>query len=242
MPKNITETSIDETAPAIAASEPVDVEFSLDDWIEGISPTQRSVQIYGNTALFGRYEALQREIALLEQVAQGEDASVTDQDDLAALYAEREDLYARQQASKTTWYVQALDQVTLDAISKAHPVPDELPEPVEPHAKAPQAARDKYQADLRKYQEKVGRHEEKRRAARDEQNLHYIQAALIRIENHAGATVATDVTVEQLRKIQAKPHGQMQLGSLLTASFLAKSQEPVIPAPFSQANSRSAQS
>ena len=226
--------------PDLIPSEDAAQPFDLDAWIDGISPTQRSVMIYARPDLFGRYEALQRDITVLERVAKSGEASVTDQEQLSALYTERETLFEQQQASKTTWYVQALDNDVLAAITKAHPVPDLPAEPTEPAKGAPQSLHDKYRAEQKKWAAKVERLAPKRAAAGDEQNLAFIAAAVVRIEDHTGRTVATTVTVEQLRAFKKKPRGDVQLGSLLTAAMQAKATEPVIPAPFSHAERENA--
>lgn len=217
----------------------VDAAFDLNDWIQGISPTLRSVDIYGRTDLFGRYERLERELAIAEQVEQAAEASVTEGSEVARILREMEELYELQQRSKTTWYVQALDSTVIKAISDAHPVPDPLPKPAEPAKNAPDPVKGKYRTELKAWEKKNRAHEEKRRAAADEQNLHLIAAAVVRIENHEGVTVAEQVTVDQLRALQAKPHGAMQTGALLQKAFEAKAGEPVIPAPFSHSRSGS---
>lgn len=222
-----------ENPPALIASEPVDVEFDLDAWIDGVSAAQRSVPIYARPDLFGRYEEIQRQIGVLEQAAKGGEGSVTDQEELAGLYAEREALYEKQRASKTTWYVQALDSDVIAAINAEHPVPDLPLAPAEPAANAPQSVQDKYRAALKRHQAKVEKIAPKRAEAADARNIAFIAAAVVRIADYTDRTVATSVTAEQLRALQAKPFGTIQLGSLLTASFQAKAGEPVIPAPFS---------
>lgn len=222
-----------ENTPALIESEPVDVAFDLDAWIDGVSAAQRSVPIYGRPDLFGRYEELQRQITALEHATKGGEGSVTDQEELAALYAEHDALYEKQRASKTTWYVQALDSDVIAAINAEHPVPDLPPAPAEPAANAPQSVRDKHRAALKRHQAKVEKITPKRAEAADARNIALIAAAVVRIADYTDRTVATSVTIDQLRALQGKPFGAIQLGSLLTASFQAKAGEPVIPAPFS---------
>lgn len=229
-----------ENSPALIASEPADVAFDLDAWIDGVSAAQRSVPIYARPDLFGRYEEVQRQIAVLEQATRGGEGSVTDQEELGALYTEREALYEKQRASKTTWYVQALDSDVIAAINAEHPVPDLPVSPKEPAENAPQSVRDRHRAAVKRHQEKVAKIAPKRAETSDARNIALIAAAIVRIADHTDRTVATSVTVEQLRALQAKPFGPIQLGSLLTASFQAKAGEPVIPAPFSPGKQESA--
>lgn len=230
-----------ENTPALIDSESAAVEFDLDTWIDGVSAAQRSVPIYARPDLFGRYEEIQRQITTLEKVTKTGEGSITDQEELGALYAEREALYEQQKASKTTWYVQALDSDVIQAINEEHPVPD-LPEaPKEPAANAPQSVQDKYRAALKRYQDKVTKLAPKRTEAADARNVAFIAAAVVRIADHTDRTLATTVTIPQLRALQAKPFGPIQLGSLLTASFQAKAGEPVIPAPFSPSRQENAQ-
>lgn len=223
--------------PDLIPSEDAAQPFDLDAWIDGISPTQRSVTIYARPDLYGRYEEIQRQIKALESVAHGE-GSVAEQGELGALYAEREALYAQQLASKTTWYLQALDGNTMAELGKAHPVPDLPTVPPRPTDSAPKSVHDAYDAAVKK--------RDRRRASKaytdavDAQNIAYIRASLVKIEDHAGRVVATSVTDDQLRAIQAKPYGNVQLGSLLAAAMQAKATEPVIPAPFSHAKRENA--
>lgn len=222
-----------ENTPALIESDPVDVEFDLDAWIDGVSAAQRSVPIYARPDLFGRYEEVQRQIEVLEHATKGAEGSVTDQEELGSLYAEREALYEQQRASKTTWYVQALDSAVIAAINAEHPVPD-LPEaPKEPATNAPKSLHDRYRAALKRHHEKVADLTPKRVEASDGRNIALIAAAVVRIADHGDRTLATGATPAQLRALQAKPFGPIQLGSLLTAALQAKAQAQVIPAPFS---------
>lgn len=225
-----------------AASEPVIVDFDLDDWIDGISPAQRAVTIYGRPDLFARYEILAPRIADLEKVVKDDEHAYSDEEELAALYAEREDLYHAQHASKTVWIVQALDDATTEAIWDECPVPDPLEEPARPVApsdRAPAGAQAKHEAALTRYaaeharwEKESAEHEKTRETAQRAQNLAFIAAAVVRIENADGVQVADGVSVAQLERLHAKPHGEAQLSQLLAAAVVAKSTEPVIP-PFS---------
>lgn len=233
------EKSVTDTAPEPEVTPVVEAPaFDLDAWIGGMSATERSVDIYGNTAVFGRYEALTRELSILEAAQKAGEASVEDGERAGRIHAEMEDLYRLQQDSKTTWYVQACDSTVLEAIGKQFPVPDALPKPAEPSKNSPEAVKGQHATAVKAWEKKNTVVEAKRRVAIDERNLHIIASALVRITNVHGVTVATSVTVDQLRVLQAKPHGAVQTGALLTAALQAKAQEPVIPAPFSPGTSR----
>src|SRR5690606_20446363 len=171
-------------------------------WIDGISPTQRSVPIYARPDIMGRYEAIQREISVLEAAQRGGDTSITEQGELAALYAERETLYEQWAASKTTWYVQALDDAVIQEIGRANPIPALPTVPPQPAANAPKAAHDAYEAAKKKHDAAAAK--PKYRDAVDARDLALVAAAVVRVEDHTGRTVATTVKVDQLRAMKAK--------------------------------------
>ncbi|QAY69986.1 hypothetical protein [Xylanimonas protaetiae] len=215
--------------------------FDLDSWISGLAPTERSVDIYGNTQVFGEAEHLKRELATLEadQAAGIDEQSIVTDARVQEILDRLGVLWEVQQASKTTWYVTALDGETVKAINKAHPVPDSLPEPEAPSKGVPPAVRGQYEKAHADWAKKNPKHEEKRAAALNERNLAQVAAAVVRIEDRHGNVVADHVTVAQLKAIEAKPHGPLQVGRLLQAAAQAKFGEPVIDAPFSSATSRS---
>lgn len=222
----------------LTPSEDAPQDFDLDAWIDGISPTQRSVPIYARPDIMGRYEEIQRQVSVLEAAARKGETSVTEQGELAALYAERDGLYEQWIGSKTTWYVQALDDDVIRDIEATHPVPELPTVPPQPRPDAPKAAHDAHAAAVKKRDTAAAK--PKYRDALDARHIAFVAAAVVRIEDHTGRTVATNVTADQLRAMRAKPRGVLQVGSLLAAALQAKAQDPVIPAPFSPAKSGNA--
>lgn len=214
--------------------------FDLDTWLSGMSSTERSVDIYGNTQVFGRYEHLARELEVAKAAEAAGETSIDDVSTVARIEAEMAALFEVQQRSKTTWYLQALDSATIKQIEQDHPVPDLPAKPEEPAKNAPAAVKGQYEAAVRKWEQETEAARESHNAAVNEQNLHYIAAAVVRIEDHQGRVITNKVTVEQVRALEAKPHGPMQTGRLLDAAFKAKAGEPVIPAPFSPSSSKPA--
>ncbi|WP_146251996.1 hypothetical protein [Xylanimonas oleitrophica] len=241
------EQSITDTTPDQPAAEPtLAPAFDLDTWISGMSATERSVEIYGNTSVFGEYEHLVRELDVARrEEAAGERSVEDDGGRVARIEARIAELAEIQQQSKTTWYVTALDGEVFKAINEEHPVPDALPEPEKPSKNAHPSVKARYEAEHAEWVVANGAREAERTAAQNERNLHQIAASVVRVEDWqgnvlAGTAVGQPITVAQLKAMERKPHGPLQVGRLLTAVAEAKFGEPVIDAPFSSATSRSA--
>ncbi|ACZ29567.1 hypothetical protein Xcel_0528 [Xylanimonas cellulosilytica DSM 15894] len=237
--KSITDDVQPTEQDTTAVSEPA---LDLDSWISGIAPTERSVPIYGNTQVFGEAEHLKRELATLEAEHAAEfDESIVAGTRVQEILERLAELWEVQQASKTTWYVTALDAQTVKAINKSHPVPDPLPEPEAPSKGAPVSVRGQYETAHAAWERKNPKHEEKRAAALNERNIAHVAAAVVRVEDRHGNVIATGATVAQLKAMEAKPQGPLQVGRLLQATAEAKFGEPVIDAPFSYRTSRGGQ-
>lgn len=189
-------------------SESVPTEFDLDSWLDGAQIVQRSVEIYGRPDLIGRTQELERRIELASSAANDE-GSLGDSE-VSALDEEYASLAEEIRASKSTWYVSGLSSEKADQIKAAHPTP-ELPAKPTPQQRA------------------------EAEAAVAEQNLHWLAAAVVRIEDAQGR-VKNGVTYQQMVKLRDRL-GDLQMTRLIRASMACQYEEPHVPAPFSRARS-----
>lgn len=125
------------------ASEDASVDFDadfFDEWIEGASPSRRSVTIYGKPGLYAEYTRIRAELEVAQAAAKVGELGGSG---VAALQAREDELYDEWMASKTVWTVERLDPEASDRIREAlaadgfvdPPEPDvpEMPEePVKP--------------------------------------------------------------------------------------------------------------
>lgn len=234
-------------------SEAVPVDFNLDDWIDGGTVTQRSVDIYARPDLMAEYEDWERRYKPAEARAKqvGDEAGLDDGDELATLLAEGERIYSEWMASKTTWYVRALSDEEINEINERTPKFDALPEfaekpPAEPRDRkgnpgaAYTVALEAYEARKAAFLEEQeparAKLREQRSEAADAANLEMVAAAVVKIEA-ANGSVKHDVTVPQLVRLGERM-GKVQLAKLLDAATIAKLKEPEIKPDFSLGTSK----
>lgn len=233
----------------------IPADFDLDAWIGGAAVAERSVEIFARPDLVGTMEEWDRRYTLAEKRAKaaGDEASLADDDELAALAEEGERIHAAWLASKADWRVRALDVDTeMLPIARSAPEYPDLPAFTEPEPKAPRdhaggkpsatylAAHTAWQerqtaflAAQKPEQDDLNR---KRETAQDEVNLRLIAAAVVSI-TFANGNVVEGVTVDQLRAMRTKLGGP-QVKKLLDAAQLATLAEPAIPVPFSRSDSK----
>lgn len=191
----------------------------FDTWLSTGTVAQRSVDIYGQPDLMGRYEQLQRRLTVAEQIEKSErsELSNTEQRESTVILEEMETLYEDWTKSKTTWFLRALSPEEMKTINKES---DGLEEPGE---KATQAEKDSYREKVEELNERT--------------DLMAVEKALVRVENVKGDTVMESIDIPKLRALRNKV-GQLQMNRLVQASLVASSQEPNMPVPLSRSNSK----
>lgn len=215
----------------------------FDEWLAGASLAQGSVEILQNPALLGRWEDLQRRWQRAQQIAQGE-GGITDDNPVAALEAEAEQLLADMEASRTIWYVRELTSDDLTAILAAHPLQDEprydgripsvQPNPTETQAKAFLGMYNAYRADVERWQDEHAEEIETFRRHVLDVNLargaEKVARATVRIEQD-GRTVAEHVSVDQVRILAARI-GDPQVNRIIAAIDQLSESAPEVPSSF----------
>lgn len=192
----------------------------FDQWLETGTVAQRSVPIFGRPDLFARYEDLERRRAVAAEVDHEErslgDSTLADLDD------EIEALYKQWEASKTVWYIRALQPEEIEAVRDECEFPDE-PEPAEGEKEVT--------ADARRAYEKAAE------AANTKANQILVSRSLVKVENSSGEVVQTSITPERVAVMREKL-GDQQILRLVAAAMVAASQESSIPVPFSRTSSK----
>ena len=201
--------------------------LSLDDWIETGTTATEQVTIYADRALAGQFTAMERRLAALGESTGDGDDPLDDGGEAARIHAAMEDLYQRWEASKAVWTVRALSDQEVQDIYSAHQVPKT---PAAPPEDAPAEAKRAHQGALELHLRTL-------KKLVDERNLAYVAAAVTRVEAAKGAT--THVTVEQLRKMRARPHGASDITRLLEAVNRVTQGDVEVPRPTSPGSSRS---
>lgn len=240
------------------ASEPVESDFDdvFDEWLNGATIAQRSVQIYGDPALYAEYEKLKRELKIETDIA-SEEPSVGEST-ISIKEQQLADLAERWDASKSTWTVRGLTSEeqakATETMGEPPAEPDEPEKPIlrrnanEQDRKNHTLALKAYTTEKAAYDEQLAIYAPKIKAFQRELNLHLVSAAVIKIEWPNGRTVSAEMTddyemlapavnVDQLTRMR-KRLGDLQIARLLQASQLATLEEPELTAPFSQSNSR----
>lgn len=197
--------------------------FDLDAWIVAGTTARRAVPIYNDPALAAEYDVLAQQLAEADaQTAHAPEQSVTDTATTAAILAAMEDLRARWEASKATWVVRALDEDEVAEITKAHPEPPvpqilggPAPKPGTAAHRSRIAAGEKYLA--------------KRAPIVTARNLAMIARAVVEVRTPAGSV--DHVTLEQVRALHERPHGDRQTTRLIEAVLSATSGDVDVPKP-----------
>jgi hypothetical protein len=152
-------------------SQPVPVEFDLDEWLDGAQIQQRSVVVYGRPDLVGAIEDADRRLGVAQAAADGALADP----DVDAIEAELGALSDLWEASKSTWYLSGLNAERVAEVEALAPLPD-VPDDPTPQQRA------------------------ELEAAVNIQNLHWVANATVKIVAGNGA-VKRGVTFEQVQKL-----------------------------------------
>jgi len=140
------------------ATELVETEIDLENWITGTSYAQAKVTIYRNPALIAEYEPLLERIKELEakevpaddpEAGLGDETPTTINAELEKLYIEAERLHAKYESDKEVWTLRALEPSEITELRDVEPrpvAPKVLPSDADDAARgAHQLARDAYQ-------------------------------------------------------------------------------------------------
>lgn len=214
--------------------------FDFDEWLETATVARRQVTIYNNPALFEEYQALQAELDAADKAAAtaGGDEALDASDPRPELFARMEDLYERWQASKSVWTVRALsgDEVedSFEPEKGGIAVP---PQPVPPLDKAGEKAREAYARRFTAWSKANTQ-------AQRERRLVMIAWAVLKVEapgrvSERRVDGPPIVTVEQLRAMRSRPHGEQWIARLYQAVDDATKDNPEIPRPTSPGRSTS---
>lgn len=206
-----------------------DETFDLLDWIESGTVARRQVTIYNDAALAERLRVLTERLAEAEKKVEqtGGDAPLDEVDEVAELTAQIEALYPEWEASKAVWTVRALSQDDVMATFDAVPEPKR---PVPPLEKAGQKAQERFAEQVSAWRREV-------RDADRERRLHMVAIAVESVETARGT--AEGVTVETLRKLRDRPHGEQWLTRLYEAVSEATEGDADVPRPTSPGRSTS---
>jgi hypothetical protein len=203
--------------------------FDLDEWLSTGTLARRAVPIYNDPALVAEYDVLAQQLTEAQGAVESQDATMGDAGAMAEIYQRMAELHARWQASKATWTVRAVDETELKAITDAHPDP-EIPAFMLTPKKPGAVWNEEQLAAGAKYREE-------REAALTERNIAMIALAVVEVRTPRG--VVRSVSVDQIRKLRARPHGKVQTQRLIDAIASATSGEVEVPRPTSPGRSDS---
>lgn len=199
----------------------------FDQWLESGTVRTEDVKLYADQALMGEMYALMEQRDALEAAPASGQRAMGDANPLKALEAAERDLWARYEASASTWTVRALTPVEVKKIRESFPEPNApqmLPKVAPAKAKAAWAVeRDQF----------IKASE----AAAHERNLHFIATATIKVVTGTGE--ADGVTVDQVRAMNAREYGPDRVGMLIVAINKATQGEVEMPRPKSLNGSES---
>lgn len=196
----------------------------FDSWISTGTVSQRSVDVYGRPDLYAQYENLERQYAIAQAQEKngGAERDLTEMSASNQILEDMEKLYAAWTASKTTWFIRALNEDEIDKIK------DEADFPTEPKFKEGMAEGAKKEVQSR-YEKELTR-------ANSKSNFGMISAALVEVKNSKGDVVKKEITAAEVEKMRAKI-GDLQILRLVSAAMVASTQEPTMPVPLSPTNS-----
>lgn len=180
--------------------------FDLMAWIQSGTVATRQVTIYNNPALAAEYETLEAEMVAAEKTVEDAagDAPMSAHDPREDIRARMEDLYARWEASKSTWTVRALSDDDIEATYDAQL--GGVPSPKQPVPPLPQAGK----KALEDHGEKVTKWAKAVHEADRERTLHLIAKAVTSVETARGSV--DGVSVDEVRSLRDRPHGPQWVG------------------------------
>jgi len=196
-------------------------DFDLDDWLSTGTLARRAVPIYNDPSLAAEFDVLAQRLSELEAMNKGDESSVGESAEITEVYEQMAAVHERWEASKATWTVRALTEDEVKAIADAHPDP-EIPDIIRAERQPGTVWDDVQRAAGKAYVEA-------REAAVTERNLAMIALAVVDVATPRGT--ASSVSVEQIRKLRARPHGKQQVTRLVEAVSSATTGEIEIPRP-----------
>lgn len=215
------------TKPAPPPAQPAGGDV-FDQWLATGTVATRTTTLNSDHSLAAEYTALEAKLAQAEERAKrNPDAPMDDEDTVPLIIEQMEDLYRRWEAAKATWTVRALSLDEVEATFVAVPAPT-LPH--QPPEKAGAKARERFARAAERFVK------ENKEADR-ERKLYKLAIAV----THASTPVGDldGVTVEQLRTMRDRPHGEYQIETLYTALLEAQDAELPIERPTSPGSSTS---
>lgn len=234
--------------------------FDFDEWIDGATVAEVSVDVFQQAGLLGKYDEWQRryERAEKETAATSGERSAGEVDPLKALEEEGRQLLADLQENRVTWFLRALTSDDEIAVEAAHPAPQSpVKEWTEPAPLLPKNATEKqaeaFIAAFTSWRERRQAHESAQKstpeyeayvtemievaAARGAERVH---RAFVRIEKDGKVLTVAAPSVDQIRKLPAAI-GEVQVGRLVEAVKAASEREPEVSGDFLHRTSTSDQ-
>lgn len=210
-----------------------DDELDLDDWLDGIQRTERSVTLYGRMDLLAEIDELEAQQRQLGEI-NDEDETLAG-GDAAKLQRRINELYLTIDASKMVFHVSFLEPSDIDAITDA--VKAELKDEAD---KAAAEARREAQEKCRRLEIKQANdintmartmaHAASEKVIEREVNIRTIAAATKAII--PGRLQPVPMSVEQVRKLYSKV-GDAQIGLISQAYSRAAIEAPQVTVPKS---------
>lgn len=229
------------TNPTPEPDETIPADFDFMAWLTSGTVATRTVEIHNDPALVAEFEALDRELKAVERkyARAGGDAPLDEDDPRPAILARMEELADRWDASKSLWTVRALSddevQATFDPEQGGIAVPRQ---PLPPLPAQGDKARERFV-------EKFADWERRNEAANKARRLLIIAAALESIESPQGRRERVDgqpaVTLDELRAMAARPHGETWITKLDKAVTAATKEDGEVPRPTSPGRSTTTQ-
>lgn len=190
----------------------------FNQWLSTGTVAQRSIDVYGRPDLLATYETLERryQLAVAEEEAGAERA--VGETGPETILEEMQRVHEEWQASKTTWYIRALnDEEQSEILSSLNDVP-----------KLAKDATDEQKDERNRTLARIGA----------ENDIRTVAAALVKIENQAGDVVKTSITEDEVRAL-AQKLGSAQISRLAGAAVVATRADAAVPVPSSRTNSKS---
>jgi hypothetical protein len=204
----------------------------FDTWLATGTMHRDHVTIYNDAALMDRAAELDEQLKEAEKAARatGGERSVGDTDPVAAIVAEMEALATQFDAGKVIFTLRPVVADDRDAIRDKFadaPAPRTLP------PNAPESA-------LKAYEKRLAEWRKTSTAMDLERNLAWVAASAESITLSDGR-VLPGPTVEQLRALRARPHGEAQFNLLILKANNLTNGTVAIPRPTLPASSKSDQ-
>lgn len=220
-------------------------ELTLANWLNGQTAVERSVEVLQDGALSARWDSWVRryERAAADDAGKGAELLVGEQSKTQALLAEGEELLARMDAARTTWFVRGIGTEDSIAIADAHPFPvnpvplfDQETPKLRPNATDAQSQA--FRAASEDYWKARNEHDEIHAIEREKyahavslaaiaRGYEKIARAFVRAEQ-GGQTVIDSLTAEDAKKLN-QALGDVEFQKIIHAIELASRESTPIP-------------